>query len=212
MIQPFFGCSGRTSAPMFIAEGQNILDAVLPTSSSSTAADLFSNIPIEYSNPHFDFAVDVLTSPNAPPIKTEPHHSPPLPKSSFVQSTFSKSNSNSTAERPILHDTKCVKKRKGHYDQYKDGSGKIKLELIEDDEERKRVEEKRFKNKEAAAKSRKRKKEQTEQLESDVNQLRAKTAEVEKELVRLRNLTRKLRAVKSEHEKICPRQRFIEYH
>ena len=56
MITPFFGCSSRSSAPMFIAEGQNILDAVLPPT-SSTAADLFSNIPID---PHFDFAVDVF--------------------------------------------------------------------------------------------------------------------------------------------------------
>ena len=82
---------------------------------------------------------------------------------------------------------------------------------IDDDEERKRVEEKRIKNREAATKSRQRKKEKAELLENEVNALRAETLKVEEELSRLKTLTRKLRAIQSEHEKICPHQRFLEY-
>ena len=73
-----------------------------------------------------------------------------------------------------------------------------------------RMEEKRLKNREAAAKSRQRKKEKTESLQNEVVSLRAQSKAVEKDLSRLRALSRKLRAIQSEHEKICPHQRFLD--
>lgn len=72
------------------------------------------------------------------------------------------------------------------------------------------MEEKRLKNREAAAKSRQRKKEKTESLQNEVVSLRAQSKAVEKDLSRLRALSRKLRAIQSEHEKICPHQRFLD--
>merc|ERR1712035_308083 len=95
------------------------------------------------------------------------------------------------------------KRRPGPYDNLKDPSGKINLELISDENERKKVEEKRMKNRQAAEKSRKRKKEQTERLESDATRLRIDNEKILVELARLKQLARKLRAVQSEHEKIC---------
>ena len=60
-----------------------------------------------------------------------------------------------------------------------------------------------MKNRQAAEKSRKRKKEQTERLESDATRLRIDNEKILVELARLKQLARKLRAVQSEHEKIC---------
>ena len=57
---------------------------------------------------------------------------------------------------------------------------------IHDEEERKRVEDKRLKNRVAAEKSRKRKKEQTERLESDAARLRLENEQVINELGRLK--------------------------
>jgi len=95
------------------------------------------------------------------------------------------------------------KRRPGPYDNLKDPSGKINLELISDECERNRVKDKRLKNRQAAEKSRKRKKEQTERLESDATRLRIDNEQIVSELARLKQLARKLRAVQSEHEKIC---------
>ena len=74
---------------------------------------------------------------------------------------------------------------------------------IHDEEERKRVEDKRLKNRVAAEKSRKRKKEQTERLESDAQRLRIENEQAIADLNRLKQLARKLRVVQSEHEKLC---------
>lgn len=92
---------------------------------------------------------------------------------------------------------------KGHYDHYKDTSGKINLELISDEMERARVEAKRVKNREAAAKSRAKKKKQTEALEKKVGVLRAATNEVSDEIHLLREQANGLRAILSEHERLC---------
>jgi len=92
---------------------------------------------------------------------------------------------------------------KGHYDHYKDTSGKINLELISDEMERARVEAKRVKNREAAAKSRAKKKKQTEALEKKVGTLRAATTEVTDEVVLLRDQASTLRAILDEHERLC---------
>merc|ERR1712035_182041 len=94
------------------------------------------------------------------------------------------------------------KRRPGPYDNLKDPSGKINLELISDENERKKVEEKRLKNRVAAEKSRKRKKEQTERLESDAQRLRIENEQAIADLNRLKQLARKLRVVQSEHEKL----------
>jgi len=91
----------------------------------------------------------------------------------------------------------------GHYDHYKDTSGKINLELISDEMERARVEAKRVKNREAAAKSRAKKKKQTEALEKKVGTLRAATTEVTDEVVLLRDQASTLRAILDEHERLC---------
>ena len=114
------------------------------------------------------------------------------------------------------------KRRPGPYDRIKDQSGKINLELvgilrdplnkgppvngfiqIHDAEERKRVQDKRLKNRVAAEKSRTRKKEQTRRLEDDANRLRLDNEHVTNELQQLKQLARKLRVVQSEHEKLC---------
>lgn len=50
MIEPFSFSNGSNRSPVIIAEGQNILDAVLPTSSGHS--DFLSEIQID---PAFDF-------------------------------------------------------------------------------------------------------------------------------------------------------------
>ena len=78
------------------------------------------------------------------------------------------------------------------------------VHLIDDVNERREVEDRRRKNREAAKKSRTRKKKQIDDLESELSLLRQQSTDVENEIIRLENQKRTLTAVQSEHEKICP--------
>ena len=74
---------------------------------------------------------------------------------------------------------------------------------INDPEEKRKVLEKREKNRIAAARARNRKKERTEELEEQESLLRSRIAATESDLERLRHLRHKLHVVSQEHEKLC---------
>lgn len=103
---------------------------------------------------------------------------------------------NQNRSRPGRHE-------RGPYGQYKDDSGKIDITKINDPEEKRKVLEKREKNRIAAARARNRKKERTEELEEQESLLRSRIAATESDLERLRHLRHKLHVVSQEHEKLC---------
>jgi hypothetical protein len=92
----------------------------------------------------------------------------------------------------------------GPYGKFKDDSGKIDIGKITDPAERRKVLEKREKNRIAAARARNRKREKTEDLEEEKAQLSQQISGLDAETQRLRDLRNTLNVVLNEHDKLCP--------
>lgn len=70
--------------------------------------------------------------------------------------------------------------------------------------ERRKVLEKREKNRVAAARARTRKREKTDVLEEEKAKIESEMSLVQRETQRLQNLRNTLRVVSNEHDKLCP--------
>lgn len=92
----------------------------------------------------------------------------------------------------------------GPYGRFKDDSGKIDIHQIPDMNERRKVLEKREKNRVAAARARTRKREKTDVLEEEKAKIESEMSLVQRETQRLQNLRNTLRVVSNEHDKLCP--------
>lgn len=93
--------------------------------------------------------------------------------------------------------------KSGQYADIKNDAGKIQEDYISDDQERKRVLEKREKNRTAAAKARKRKQTQLENLEKEKLKVQAainKAVDDVREAQKLRNT---LKTIFDEHDRVC---------
>ncbi|CAG5105211.1 Oidioi.mRNA.OKI2018_I69.chr1.g1925.t1.cds [Oikopleura dioica] len=93
--------------------------------------------------------------------------------------------------------------KSGQYASIKNDAGKIQEDYISDEEERKRVLEKREKNRAAAAKARKRKQEQLETLEKEKVKLEMDINRAREEVLEAQRLRNTLRTIFEEHDRVC---------
>jgi len=93
--------------------------------------------------------------------------------------------------------------KSGQYADIKNDAGKIQEDYISDEEERKRVLEKREKNRAAAAKARKRKQNQLENLENEKQKLQSAINKAIDEVREAQTLRNTLRTIFDEHDRVC---------
>jgi len=93
--------------------------------------------------------------------------------------------------------------KSGQYADIKNDAGKIQEDYISDDEERRRVLEKREKNRAAAAKARKRKQEQLDNLENEKLKVQSAINKAVEEVREAQKLRNTLKTIFDEHDRVC---------
>jgi hypothetical protein len=144
---------------------------------------------------------------NTYPIQIEPAQEAPPPYDTVKNERFTESppsDSSTTMPHARTQLERPSRFNAGPYGRFKDDSGKIDIHQIPDQNERRKVLEKREKNRIAAARARNRKREKTEILEDEKAKIQSQINTVQDETQRLRNLRNTLRVVANEHDKLCP--------
>jgi hypothetical protein len=182
----------------------------------------FNRSPQQYQ--YCDSAGPSRLMTNTYPIQIEPAQEAPPPYDAiknerFTESPqsdspthFSQSSRVSQSNHRSVSSSVNSRFSAGPYGRFKDDSGKIDIHQIPDETERKKVLEKREKNRIAAARARNRKREKTEILEEEKANVQNQINSVDIETQRLTNLRNTLRVVANEHDKLCPYLAKHSYH